>query len=436
MMKDSSWVVFVLGMQLNRQHWVYRGDDITNMLDKVRNGSICAGNGDEKFKNIEVGATSNAMKKDGIIRHTECEYLMESKKDRCSKCQLHRSTLRKQYNRLLQKEANVEARTDVASKSQLFSLSKAELELKCKKLLAELNSKNSSTTVSPVILDSQVSHDIKTTAMENLPPEGTLNRLFIEEQLKAFETDKRGMRWHPMIIRWAMTIRHRSKSAYEILRETGFMRMPSERTLNDYFHHRQYDSGIDFEGLMDFSKDHQGKDFSLMFDEMKIKDGIMYSRSTGEMTGYVDMGELNIGEEAKGDGVATHALVFMIRGIQQASHFPAATFFTKACTASQLYFMIQEVISYLEMIKLKVRVVISDGASTNRQVAKLFCSNQSIEENMYRAINNFSDTPRFLYFVSDVPHLVKTSRNNVENSHGHLKTRNLVVSTIIINLKE
>ena len=160
----------------------------------------------------------------------------------------------------------------MASKSQLFSLSKAELELKCKKLLPELNSRNSSTTVSPVILDSQISNDVRTTVMANLPPEGTLNRLFIEEQLKAFEKDQRGMRWHPMIISWAMTVRHRSKSAYyEILRETGFMRMPSELTLNDYFDHRQYDSGIDFEGLMDFSKDYQGKDFSLMFDEMKIK---------------------------------------------------------------------------------------------------------------------------------------------------------------------
>ena len=145
MMKDSSWVVFVLGMQLNRQHWVYRGDDIKNMLDKVRNGSICTGNGDEKFKNIEVGATSNAMKKDGIIRHTECEYLMESKKDRCSKCQLHRSTLRKQYNRLLQKEANVQ----MWLRSHNFS--------HCQKLSWNWNARNFWQSSTPKIL-AQPSH--------------------------------------------------------------------------------------------------------------------------------------------------------------------------------------------------------------------------------------------------------------------------------------
>ena len=38
--------------------------------------------------------------------------------------------------------------------------------------------------------------------------------LSIEEQLKAIEKDKRGMRWQPMSIRWAMTIKHCSKSAY------------------------------------------------------------------------------------------------------------------------------------------------------------------------------------------------------------------------------
>ena len=69
-------------------------------------------------------------------------------------------------------------------------------------------------TACPFITDSQVSNAVKTTAMENVPPEGTLNRSFIEAQLKAIEKDKRGMRWQPMSIRWAMAIKHCSKSAY------------------------------------------------------------------------------------------------------------------------------------------------------------------------------------------------------------------------------
>ena len=37
-----------------------------------------------------------------------------------------------------------------------------------------------------------------------------------------------------------------------------------------------------------------------------------------------------------------------------------------------------------------------------------------------------------LYFFSDPPHLVKTLRNNWENSHRHLNARNLVVSNDIV----
>ena len=33
-----------------------------------------------------------------------------------------------------------------------------------------------------------------------------------------------------------------------------------------------------------------------------------------------------------------------------------------------------------------------------------------------------------IYFICDVPHLMKTTRNNIENSPANLNTRNLMVS--------
>ena len=49
-----------------------------------------------------------------------------------------------------------------------------------------------------------------------------------------------------------------------------------------------------------------------MNDDMKIEDGIKYCKSTGEMTGYVDMGKLNISEQTKEHCEGTHVQVFMI----------------------------------------------------------------------------------------------------------------------------
>ena len=40
---------------------------------------------------------------------------------------------------------------------------------------------------------------------------------------------------------------------------------------------------------------------------------------------------------------------------------------------------------------------------------------------------------RKIYFIFDVPHLIKTTRNNIENLHGNLNTRNLMVSLNIFS---
>lgn len=62
----------------------------------------------------------------------------------------------------------------------------------------------------------------------------SFQRLFWCEQLKAIQTNKFGMRWDPLIINWCLTIRQKSQSAYDALRNGGFVSLPSNRTLTDY----------------------------------------------------------------------------------------------------------------------------------------------------------------------------------------------------------
>ena len=48
---------------------------------------------------------------------------------------------------------------------------------------------------------------------------GTFQRLFWEEQVKAYKTKSAtGMRWHPVIVRWALHIKMLSSSAYHAFR--------------------------------------------------------------------------------------------------------------------------------------------------------------------------------------------------------------------------
>ena len=67
-------------------------------------------------------------------------------------------------------------------------------------------------------------------------PPGTFLGLFWEQQKQALSLqDKRQMRWHPMIIKWCLSVKFCSSSAYSALRST-VLTLPSERTLRDYTH--------------------------------------------------------------------------------------------------------------------------------------------------------------------------------------------------------
>ena len=43
----------------------------------------------------------------------------------------------------------------------------------------------------------------------------------------------KGIRWHPLIIRWCLYLRHHSSKSYELLRDAGLC-LPSQRTLREY----------------------------------------------------------------------------------------------------------------------------------------------------------------------------------------------------------
>ncbi len=66
--------------------------------------------------------------------------------------------------------------------------------------------------------------------------------LLLTEQLKRFNVQQgeadssvKG-RWHPLVLKWCISIMLKSKAAYEELRSAGFLALPHERTLQRYIH--------------------------------------------------------------------------------------------------------------------------------------------------------------------------------------------------------
>lgn len=58
---------------------------------------------------------------------------------------------------------------------------------------------------------------------------------------------KSGRRWHPLFIRWCLNIALTSSKTYNIMRDSGFITLPSRRTLRDYTHYFKSKPGFQCE---------------------------------------------------------------------------------------------------------------------------------------------------------------------------------------------
>ena len=253
--------------------------------------------------------------------------------------------------------------------------------------------------------------------------------------------NKRQMRWHPFVIRFTLSLFYSSRVAYRTATSSGFLALPSERTLRDYTHWCSTHSGVQFEYIEQAKKvmSQQGvseeeRQFTLLFDEMKVKGGLVFRKSTGRLVGFCDLGEANheIDQLFSSPGnqapqLAKNMLAFMIRPIFRPSlAFMVAAFPTLQLTGYKLFPMVWNVIESLELSDLPVVAVTADGASHNRHFFRLCCFGGDGTKSPIPFVtkNPFADSERNVYFFCDPPHLIKTARNCFSNSFAHKMSPN------------
>ena len=267
--------------------------------------------------------------------------------------------------------------------------------------------------------------------------EGSYARLFWEEQLKAAKLkDPRQIRWHPLMIKWCLNLKLISSAAYHAVQSSGFLRLPSERTLRDFTHYVKSQQGFHPE-LNEQLKKQASIDslppskryVALLFDEMKVEEDLVCDKHTGEVVGFVSVGDVGdilsklekkCTETTPQLPVSNHILVIMVRGIIFKLEFPYAPFGTKGVTVDVLFPIVWEAIRQLESSGFKVICLVADGASPNRRLFRMHGDGNIV----CKTPNPFAcpSENRFLFFISDPPHLIKTTRNCWSHS-GELGTR-------------
>ena len=274
----------------------------------------------------------------------------------------------------------------------------------------------------------------------NSYPEDSFQHIFWKHQVQSDKSSSTGKRWHPSMIKWCLYLRHQSSHAYEMLRKSGCIQLPSQRTLRDYTHHTSSTAGfsvdidiqlIEDAGLPNFPE-HE-KYVCLIGDEMHIKEDLVFDKFSGELIGFINLGEINqhllelenhlLSYSDYTPSLATTVFMFMVRGLFNSLKFPYAAFPAKTISADQLLPLYMEAIFRLERCGFRVVGITLDGYSANRRLMNLLSESTSSSPVKYKMKNPCTHSDRMIYFFSDPPHLLKTIRNSFASPSRNLMVR-------------
>ena len=208
-----------------------------------------------------------------------------------------------------------------------------------------------------------------------------------------------------------MHVKYRSSSAYHAIRSTGVLTLPSERTLRDYTHYTKERCGfqkyINLELVKEANvKEEKDQYVVLLAYEMKIKEE---NKNSCELIGFVNLGDINnildtIESRCNGavteaqitpNDVATHMLMFMVRGICTTLQFPFVCVPTRDTTGEELSPIMWEAVKNIEECGLKVIAITADGASPNRKFFQMHKKvGQTPGEVVYKTPNPYSSDKR------------------------------------------
>ena len=312
---------------------------ISEVVKCVDRAVICQGNADEEFVSLctKRGGTIKGERGKGdtvafidnhpvndcsgqshpcTVRRVDCDILCNPSRYtlRCKSCQLFRCTLRSSVNRV----TNVDDRTSATSHTSYRDLSSAEKDTRLKNLhhslrVAKQQVQRLKSEIGLLIEKDGISlqdndasdiSDILTefsSSIDQTYPTESPQRIFWEEQQKYNSLrDKRQMKWHPLVIRFALNLKYMSTSAYRAVRQSGIISLPSQRTLSDYTHWASAHTGVQIEFIEQFKcllesevKLPPQYQCALSMDEMKIKSGLVFSKRSGSLVGFIDLGSVN-----------------------------------------------------------------------------------------------------------------------------------------------
>ena len=169
----------------------------------------------------------------------------------CKPCQAANTTIKKtsrRKSRASEAPAKDNAPLTACGPAKLQATVRSE-RLHCKELEERLQTLEKKIEECGIQVDEAVDKDIlQIMSGQNLDATPHM-KFFWEQQVRLFKSNKLGRRYHPQVIRFALSLHAKSASAYMELRESGALILPSERVLRDYKNYFKPKAGINRENI-------------------------------------------------------------------------------------------------------------------------------------------------------------------------------------------
>jgi len=156
----------------------------------------------------------------------------------------------------------------------------------------------------------------------------------------------------------------------------------------------------------------------IMLDEVSIMKAVEYNKFLDYIEGFEDLGPLG-----RNDKIGTHALVIMVRGLYKNWKFPLSFFFTgSGVKGNDLVIIIKQAIKHIIEVGLIPTCIVCDQGTQNRRTYMLLGGTQ---EKPY-----FIENENKIYLLFDMPHLVKSIRNNLLNGDFQIGEKVISLSDV------
>ena len=342
-----------------------------------------------------------------FIRDKDCEMLAECSP--CSPCDETEQSLiksKERSNKNTLEPVKNKAPLSVSSKSRLVATIHQQ-RLVCKQLENRLADLEKEIVKNSISVDEIMEKDILSILADRHDDDVSPHmKFFWEQQRKLLQTPTFGRRYHPHLIRFCLSLHAKSPAAYRELRDSGVLVLPSERTLRDYRNFFKPQLGFNpanIQRLQDMTNEYFDiqRYVFVSFDEMNIQSKLVFDKHTNELIGFVDLGEEELNISSFGScELATHALVFFVRGAATDLKYALAYFMTKDVTSYQIMPLFWKCVSVLELVcNLWVCATVCDGASPNCLLFQLHAdvAGTSNDEIVNATVNVFAPH-RKIYF--------------------------------------